>query len=224
MPDLLFFTLRVAVYAWSMVDTLPVHHLTRVLSLLRRGAIVGFPTGTTYGLGVNALDPHALERLRNLKGRNARKAFSILLPTKERETYVEISDRENAALDAFTDRPLTLLVKPRPPLTPLAKDGKVGIRTADHPFTKALADLLPFPITATSANVSGHPPATSLEEFEEAFPDADVELLVVDGGTLPKALPSTVAAWTGRDWNILREGDIRPSDLTHLPAPPTKKR
>lgn len=197
-----------------MIDTLPVHHLSRVLSILKRGEIVAFPTGTTYGLGVNALDPAALERLNALKGRSAEKAYTLLLPHEGVDTLVTLTKEEQAALQSFANVPLTLLVKPQGTLAALAKDGLVGVRTADHPFTMELVKLLSFPITATSANRSGEPPAYSVDDLLKAFPQAT--LMAVDGGTLPQRPPSTIVRWTGSEWNVLREGDVKLRDLKKI--------
>jgi L-threonylcarbamoyladenylate synthase len=204
-------------YAGSVIDTLPVHHHTRVLSLLSKGEIIAFPTGTTYGFGVNALDAGALTKLNTLKGRDTEKTYSLLLPTQNRPAYVDLSPQEEAALKTFAEKPLTLLVKPRPPLVGLAKDGSVGVRTPDHPFTKQLVDLLTFPITATSANRSGQPPAYSVSELTTAFPNA--AFMVVDGGELPKRKPSTVAKWENGKWSVIREGDVTARELSHITEP-----
>jgi len=194
-----------------MLDTLPIHHHSRVIFLLKKSDIVAFPTGTSYGLGVNALDKVALDKLTNLKGRDGEKAYSILLPTKNPETFVNLSAEEKKVLEKFKDKPLTLLVKPKAPLDHLAKDGHVGVRTADHPFTKGLADLLEFPITATSANRTGENPAYSTEELAKMFEKET--FMAVDGGTLPTLKASTVAKFENGKWEVLREGEIRKKDL-----------
>jgi L-threonylcarbamoyladenylate synthase len=194
-----------------MIDTLPIHHHSRVLFLLKKGEIVAFPTGTSYGLGVNALDQNALTKLTNLKGRNGEKAYSILLPTKNQEEFVTLSQQESHALEKFNNQPLTLLVKPKSALNHLAKDGRVGVRTTDHPFTKTLAELLEFPITATSANHTGESPAYSLIELQKMFP-AD-SFMAVDAGILPKNAPSTVAKYENDAWVVLREGEIKKKDF-----------
>ncbi len=176
--------------------------------------MVAFPTGTTYGLAVNVLNANALARLTDLKGRMPDKAYSTLLPSSSRETYVDLASQEGAALDTFAGRPLTLLVRARPVLAALAKDGRVGVRTADHPFVSELVGLLKFPVTATSANPSGQPPAYSIEDLTQVFPKASFR--AVDGGILPKRPPSTVARWTGSAWEILREGEVRLRDLREI--------
>ncbi len=194
-----------------MIDTLPVHHHTRVISILRNGEIVAFPTGTTYGFGVNALSQEALQKLIALKGRGSEKAFSMVLPEKNRDEFVELSEKEKDVLTRLSDKPLTLLVKPKQPLNHLAKDGLVGVRTADHPFTKTLAELLDFPFTATSANHTGENPAYSVDDLMKMFKNDS--FMAVDGGVLPNKKPSTVAKYMNGAWEILREGDVRKKDL-----------
>ena len=194
-----------------MIDTLPVHHLSRVLSIFKNGEVVAFPTGTTYGFGVNALDKNALQKLSDLKGRSEDKAYSLLLPTKTIDQYVEVTEQEKKVLEKLKDVPLTILVKAKESLQHLAKDGKVGARTADHPFTKSLVELLEFPITATSANKSGEEPAYSVDDLMKSFKDAT--FMAVDGGLLPKHKPSTVAQFAGGKWEVLREGDVRRKQL-----------
>lgn len=197
-----------------MIDTLPVHHLSRVLSILNRGEVVAFPTGTTYGLAVNALNADALKRLTDLKGRAAEKVYALLLPAEGVDQFVELRPQESSALQTFANVPLTLLVKPKPPLAHLAKDGFVGVRTADHPFTKELAKEIKFPITATSANTSGNTPAYSVDELIKAFPQES--FMAVDGGVLPQRPPSTIAKWTGSNWEIIREGGLKPFEIKKI--------
>ncbi|MDO8511874.1 MAG: L-threonylcarbamoyladenylate synthase [bacterium] len=194
-----------------MIDTLPIHHHSRVLFLLNKSEIVAFPTGTSYGLGVNALDKVALEKLAELKGRTGEKAYSILLPTKDKNKFVDITEQEIKVLEKFNDKPLTLLVKPQAILAHLAKDGRIGVRTADHPFTKGLVDLLEFPITATSANHTGENPAYSTDELTKMF--TKETFMAVDGGKLPVNAPSTVAKFEDGKWIILREGSIKKKEL-----------
>lgn len=199
----------------SVLETLPLHHLTRVVSLLARGEIVAYPTGTTYGLGVNALDRRALERLSALKGRPDDMTYTVLLPEREPERFVAWSRDERLVFERLQPRPLTLLVAAREPLAHLAKDGRVGIRTADHPFTRALAELIPFPITATSANPSGAPAACAPGDLDALA--TNVRLYVVEGGRLPECLSSTVAAREGSRWKLMRKGEVTAKELSVAP-------
>lgn len=198
-------------YAHEVIETLPLHHVARVVSLLARGQIVAYPTGTSYGLGVNALDQQALEKLSALKQRAEEKAYTVLLPEQHPERFVAWTEEEQRVFGKLRDRPLTLLVRPTKALESLARDGRVGVRTPDHPFTRELVRALPFPVTATSANVSGEPVAQSPEDLARLA--ANTRLHVVDGGKLPARLPSTVAQKSGGTWTITRKGDVTVQEL-----------
>lgn len=202
---------RLPRYTGTVLETLPLHHLTRTISLLAHGEIVAYPTGTSYGLGVNALDERAVRRLSDLKQRPEDKTYTVLLPQRNPERFVAWNEGEQRVFSALRDRPLTLLVQAKPPLAHLAKDGRVGIRTPDHPFTKLLVDLLPFPVTATSANLSGENTACSPGDIETSV--KSVRLYAVEGGTLPRCASSTVASWNGSAWTIVRKGDVTKQEL-----------
>lgn len=204
-------------YATRMLETLPLHHLARVVSLLARGNVVAYPTGTSYGLGVNALDPAALERLSALKRRPPGKSYTILLPERDADRYVAWAPEETALCAALRDRPLTLLVRARQPLIHLAVEGRVGVRTPDHPFTREVAALLPFPITATSANRSAEEPVCQLADLEQLA--AAIRLYVVDGGNLARCLPSTVAMWENGQWILTRHGEVTEAELEAALSP-----
>lgn len=199
-----------------MVETLPLHHLARVVSLLARGHIVAFPTGTSYGLGVNALDTLAVRRLSELKQRPAEKTYTVLLPRFEPERFVSWTNDERRVFTVLRNRPLTLLVKAQPLLAHLAHEGRVGVRTPDHPFSTALAEILPFPITATSANASGQAAACAPDELETVA--RGVRLYAVEGGRLPQCVPSTVASRDGKGWRVVRAGDVTVQELANAAA------
>ncbi|TSC73057.1 MAG: tRNA threonylcarbamoyladenosine biosynthesis protein [Parcubacteria group bacterium Gr01-1014_38] len=194
-----------------MLETLPLHHIARVVSLLSRGQVVAYPTGTSYGLGVNALDQRALEQLSALKQRPEDKTYTVLLPEQHPERFVAWTDEERQVFAALRDRPLTLLVNTTDALQHLAKEGRVGVRTPDHPFTRELVTLTTFPVTATSANTSGETSACTLAEVEALA--KEIRIYAVDGGSLVRCLPSTVAALENGRWRIVRNGDVTTQEL-----------
>lgn len=201
-------------YYRAVLETIPLHHFARVISLLSHGQIVAYPTGTSYGLGVHALDHKALERLDALKKRSTDKTYTVLLPEHALERFIDWTGDERRTFTALRNRPLTILVRVRVPLQHLAKNGRVGIRTPDHPFTRELAAVLPFPITATSANVSETPAACGPLDLEALA--QKTRLYAVEGGSLPTCLPSTIAAWESGQWRIVRAGDVTESELKNV--------
>ncbi|CAN5770294.1 L-threonylcarbamoyladenylate synthase [soil metagenome] len=183
---------------------------------LESGGIVLFPTDTLYGLAVDARNADAVARLIALKGRNAEKAISIILPDVSAiSDYAEVSDAARKLIEKYLPGPLTLVLPIKgSELGHLAPDGTIGIRVPDDSFTRALARAFKAPYTATSANVSGQPSLHTVSEILEQFGTAAGQIdLVVDDGPRKSALPSTVVRLVGDEIEILREGALSAADL-----------
>jgi L-threonylcarbamoyladenylate synthase len=185
----------------------PAEELALAVVALRRGEIVAYPTETFYGLAVDARDELALARLRELKGRGE-KAFSVLVVGAEMlERLCEpLSARARALIDRYWPGALTLAL-PALPNVPAAllADGCVAVRESPHPLARALVRALGGPITATSANLPGAPPATTPAQVEAALGG---RCLVLPGGTTPGGAPSTLARVRGNRIEVLREGAV----------------
>lgn len=158
--------------------------LERAASAIRDGDIVVYPTETVYGLGADALDPAALERVFDVKGRDRSKPVSLGVPTFEtalEEGYVDATDREREFAAAFLPGPVTLLCERREVVPDVLTAGRdrVGIRVPDCEPALELLERAERPITATSANVSGEPSARTVDEVGAQVREAAV---VVDGG------------------------------------------
>lgn len=196
----------------------------KALPFLQEGRLVGFPTGTSYGLAADSLQGFALQRLRDLKGRADKKSFTVFLRSGLWPEYLDLAKAEISALKKLQRLPLTVLVKPRPDLSHLAQSSRVGLRLIDHPLMSALADLVDVPLTATSANPSGQSPAQSPEQITAYFPGRldettyDLSLAaILDAGPLPASLPSTIIRLTGpQAFKIIRPGKISVSQITSL--------
>jgi L-threonylcarbamoyladenylate synthase len=161
------------------------------VAVLRRGGVVAFPTESSYGLAVDALDERALARLVAVKGRPEGKPPPILIDGAA--MLERLVDELPAAAVPLIERhwpgALTLVLPGRADLpATIAGDGFVGVRISSHPVATALVSAFGGPITATSANRSGEPPA--LTAAGAALQGVD---LVLDGGPAAGALPSTVA-------------------------------
>jgi L-threonylcarbamoyladenylate synthase len=180
--------------------------IAAAIAALAGGGVIGFPTETFYGLGADALDPAALDRLRALKGRGAEKAISVLVTEAMVERVVaEISPAARALMGAHWPGPLTLALPARAGLPEgLVSDGCVAVRWSPHPVAQALVAGLGRPITATSANPAGAPPPTTAAGVRAYFP----RCLVVDGGDTPGGLPSTLVRVRGEVVEVLRAGAV----------------
>lgn len=175
---------------------------------LAGGQIVAYPTETYYGLGVDALDEAALARLIALKGRGAEKGISVLVVGQAMLARVcaDIPARVRALMAAHWPGPLTLALPARPGLPgALVVDGCVAVRESPHPIARALVSAFGGPVTTTSANRSGEPPATSAAVVAQAL---GAGCHVLDGGDTPGGAPSTLARVRGDRVEVLRRGAV----------------
>lgn len=180
---------------------------------IRAGGAVIYPTDTVYALAVSAVSEDALDRADRAKGRApAAKPLSLCVADLEQAgAYVEIDDRARRLAAALLPGALTLVCRSRDVLPARLQAGfpGVGIRVPGHPFGPALARTLGYPITTTSANAAGLPPATDAASAQAAFADSEFEpSLLIDGGPAPLGLASTVVDLTGPEVKLVREGAI----------------
>lgn len=186
------------------------------MTALRNGEVIVFPTETFYGVAVDAMNPRALERLFELKGRDPEKPVALIAADFDMVARVvsAIAPVAMCLARAFWPGPLTLVMPARPEISRALtnREGGVGIRISPHPIATELARRLGSPLTATSANLAGEPPARTIAEARAAFGTRIAAY--VDGGTLDGALPSTVVEVTDDQIKVLRAGAI-PENRLH---------
>ncbi len=174
-----------------------------------RGEVVAFPTETFYGLAVDALNQAALARLRVLKGREAEKAFSLLVSGRAMLASLcsEISPLAERLMAQHWPGPLTLALPARPGLpASIVANGCVAVRVSPHSLAQALVAAVGRPITATSANPAGAAPPRTASDVVAHFGHSSC--LILDGGTTPGGQPSTLARVSGERVEILRQGAV----------------
>jgi len=178
------------------------------------GGVAVFPADGLYGLACDPLDPAAVIRIHQLKGRNDGKSSAVMYfsPLALRELVGGLGPRAAAALSALLPGPVTLIVangERRYPLACREDATKLGVRLIAGPLAGAMC-----PIFQTSANISGKAAPSRFEEVPDSILAA-VDL-AIDGGELG-GLPSTVvdiaAIDAGGGWEILRQGAISEGDL-----------
>jgi L-threonylcarbamoyladenylate synthase len=186
------------------------HSRDSAIQALRAGEVVVYPTETFYGMGADALSSAALDRLFALKGREPGKPVALIAADARSafELAREVPEAARRLADAFWPGPLTLVLPARDNLPEplIGPDGGVGVRVSSHPIARALAAGLGRPITATSANLAGGQPATTLGEARNAF-GAKVKVYL-EGGKLAASAASTVVACDRNGWRVLRAGAI----------------
>ena len=174
--------------------------------IVRGGGLVAFPTETVYGLGADATNPKAIERLNRVKGRPPEKPYSLHLhsPEQMRPFVSSVPPQAARLIERFWPGPLTVIMP--------SKDGSlVGFRLPDHPIAHALFEACGVPLAAPSANRSGQPPPTDAGEVLAAL-GGDVDCLL-DGGPTRLGRESTVVEVADGRLEIRREGAISTSAI-----------
>lgn len=172
-----------------------------VREVLAAHGVVVIPTETFYGLAADPRDRQGVAKVFALKGRDAAKALLVVAASLEQaQELAVISEPWRCRLQDVWPAPLTVVFPAREPLP--GSGTTVAVRV---PAMDLLRELLAEvgPLTATSANVSGRPPAQRVEELGELGEQAD---LVLDGGTTPGGLPSTLLDATAAPARLLRSG------------------
>lgn len=179
--------------------------------IISSGGVIAFRTDTFYGLGVDPFNAAAVAKIRELKGREEKKPILLLLADKsvvDRFIAIRTADFERIA-NRYWPGPLTIVGRAVAGLPPEITAGTetVGVRVPADASVRELVRECGGALTATSANPSGLPPARSAQEVHDYFGDR-IDL-VIDGGEVTVAEPSTVLDATTSPPRILREGAVK---------------
>ena len=195
--------------------------LQQAVQCLRDGGIILYPTETFYGLGVHYANESALQRLFLIKERNAAKPVLLLIPGKSwiPALAASIPDAAETLAGRFWPGPLTLIVAAAPQLSHFITGAgpTVGIRISSNPVARQLLDLFKSCITSTSANLSGEPSPSSIDQIP--FNLMDTVDLVIDAGKTPGGKPSTVVDVSSVPFHLVREGAVPLADINACLTP-----
>jgi L-threonylcarbamoyladenylate synthase len=184
--------------------------LTRAAEILAHGGIIAYPTETFYGLGADATNEKAIQKIFAVKGRNFKNPISLIIGQTE-DIYPLVQDVPEIAqklMAAFWPGALTIIFSAADKISPLltAGSGKIGLRVSSHPGAQGIVQKLKRPLTATSANLTGAPECTRASEVAEQI--GDKIDAIIDLGDTPGAKGSTIIDVTSTPPVILREGAI----------------
>jgi L-threonylcarbamoyladenylate synthase len=193
-------------------------NISRAIASLRSGNVIVFPTETVYGLGADALNPEAVQKVFQLKGRNPQNPIPIIVADRAmlRGLIDKIPPIAEKLIERFWPGPLTLVLQAGPdtPKQLLNIRGGVGVRISSQPIATQLARELGRPLTATSANPSGKPAASTIEQAKNYF--AGEIGIFVDGGKLPPKIGSSVVEVIEDRIKIIREGEISVTQIATI--------
>lgn len=190
----------------------------RAAEFLRRGGLVAFPTETVYGLGANALDPAAVQRIFLAKGRPSNNPLIVHVATvaAARELTTSWPDTAQRLSEQFWPGPLTIILPKAAQVPDLVTGGgpTIALRIPRHPVALALLTAVKLPIAAPSANRSTELSSTKADHVLSNL-GGRIEM-ILDGGPTPGGLESTVVDLSGSVPTLLRPGLISPHELRQV--------
>jgi L-threonylcarbamoyladenylate synthase len=186
-------------------------HILRVAQILNRGGIIAYPTDTVYGIGTNALNSEAVQRIYQVKQRPLDLPLSVAVLGKSMAQKVAfLNQQAQRLIETFWPGALTIIVKKKPVIPHVVTAGTnlVGLRAPDHIVPLSILKFSQIPIISTSANKHGNPPCLNIECIRSSFGD-QVDLIIE--GEQGMNIPSTVINVTTNPPVIVRKGSITES-------------
>lgn len=183
---------------------------------IEKGKIVVFKTDTVYGIGTNAFDKEACEKIYEIKGRPIYKPLCVLISdiSMLKEIVDFISPTEQKLIDAFWPGPLTIKFKKRENVIPdviSAGDNYVRVRLLENELAYNLIKTAGVPIVAPSANLSGSPTGTEIKNIISEL-DGKVDY-ILDSGNVSDSTTSTIVEVNNEKVIIIREGKIKKDEI-----------
>lgn len=183
--------------------------------IIKEGGLVIFPTETVYGIGANGLDKNAVSKIFEVKGRKTDNPLILHITDYKMlsEITEEVTPLEQKLMDAFWPGPLTIILKKKDivPNIVSANLNTVGVRMPKSEIARSLISSAGVPIAAPSANISGKPSGTNLEDIKAEF-NGKVDYFI-NGGDTEVGLESTVIIVINETVRILRPGKITKEDF-----------
>jgi len=185
----------------------------RVAEIVLAGGLVVYPTDTLYGLGVDATNEIAVEKLWKFKGERENKPVLIAVNSeKMAEKFIEITELGKKIIHKYWPGPVSIVGKSKNlvAMKVQGEKGKVGVRMPGNKFVACLVKILDKPITSTSANITGAMTCVDVDDFSKNTPPDRVSLVdcFVDAGIIERKLPSTIVDISEGEVKILRQGAI----------------
>lgn len=192
--------------------------IQKAISVLQKGGIIIYPTETTYGMGVDAQNQDAVDKLFSYKEKREGKPLSVAVYDMQMASaYVEVNKTAENIYTNLLPGPITVVSVGLHVLAQgvESETGTLGIRIPDYPLILELVKQYGKPITATGANASYKKRPYSVQDILDTISQRQKDLidLVIDAGELPHNEPSTVVDTTQESLTVLRQGDIVLSDF-----------
>lgn len=191
--------------------------IQQAAKVIKQGGVVAFPTETVYGLGADAFNPLAVEKIFELKERPTFDPLIVHLHSIEQLNLVSSASDERVykLADKFWPGPLTIILNKTEKVPDIVTSGlkTVGVRIPNNPIALELIRLSETPIAAPSANKFGRTSPTKAEHVKKYFSKVDY---ILDGGSTTVGIESTIIKLNEKGFEILRSGIITKEDLEKI--------
>ena len=191
--------------------------IREAVMVLNYGGVIVYPTDTLYGLGANALNEIAVRKIFKIKERSLSRPLPIIVKNliwaKE---LAHINPRNEGVLQKVWPGKTTVILPKKDLIPDITTAGQktVGIRIANYAFLDVLLGKFGYPLSSTSANISGDDGTGEIDNIIKVFSKSEFKPdLIIDVGILPKSEPSTVLDLTTAKPKILRIGPSKPHEL-----------
>lgn len=183
--------------------------IEEVIEILERGGVIVYPTETLYGIGVKYDNREGLRKIYELKRRPKDRTIPLIVKREHLPLVSsEVPPLAQKLIEKYWPGPLTILLPALKGLPEeIVRDQKVAVRMPGASFALRLIIESPFPITATSANISDLPASSDFDRVLYYFKDSDIDLMI-DGGKLG-GVPSTIVDATSEPIRVLRQGALK---------------
>jgi len=203
------------------------NQLDEAVALLKKGRVIIFPTETTYGMGCDATNIKAVEKIFKIKERDPSKAMLVVVPDVEMaKKYLAWNNLMNKLAGKYWPGPLTVVasyigtilkaglgkIPSQYFLAPgvISSEENLAIRVSAHPVLKYLSEKMGRPLVATSANISSAGNSYDSQELIKIFSDRTEQPdAILDFGQLPSTSPTTIVQATRGVLQVLRQGDVK---------------
>lgn len=205
----------------NIINNLNKNNLDLISNILKNAGLVVIPTETVYGLAADALNPEAVKKIFEVKGRPADNPLIVHISNIQmiKNFATDISDKAILLSEKFWPGPLTIILKKSKIVPDITTGGldSVALRIPSHPMALKIIKYSNLGLAAPSANISGKPSPTNYKHCENDLKDK-VDI-IVDGGECDFGVESTVISLISEQPVILRPGVITKEDIEEIIGP-----
>jgi len=179
--------------------------IEKAARIMKTGGVIIFPTESSYGIGVDASNETAIKKIAAIKQQPEEKNISVLVSNLEQaKAFGKINEEAEKLIEKFMPGPLTLVVEKKPGVPDVLAEKTIAFRISSNRIAREICQALGNAVTATSANLHGHPSIYSAREVIKQFDNR--AHMIIDAGDLEHNSPSTI--YNVVEKRVLRHGPV----------------